>query len=682
MFALIAALVLLTALGFRAWNLDWSLPALSEEAAPVHEAIRMWGFESGQPTLDPGTAGWPALSFYVQRGLQQIHFVLGGFDAPLDYYVQWRVDPTATILIGRATSLFALLVVTLVAMLVGRRLAGMSGGVLAGLMCVASPMLLRHSQRIEPDSLVALFSALALLWLLRIARDGRTSDYLWCGVWIGLGAASKYTPGLLALSVWAVHLDRIKSESGSLRFAGLDDRRLWIAAAGALGIFALTNPYLITNLSVLRRDFAYQAEHMKSGHFGHASHGLGYGRYLLHVLPQALGWLGFLAGILGMVSSFGDRRGGRVLVWYTVPYLVVLGAFSTSFDRYMLPVVLPFAIAAALLLRRLQPRRLLWSLAGVLLLLQPALASIEFQRLQSTPGTRELAAAWVAEYVDREGEALAMEFHGPDLVFGDPDGIAAEPVFERLNEDQRQRLRDRDAYRALRIPMYSVRADLAAYYYDLRHYLAYDWLIISGGVERRYRASPEEYPEQIAFYDQLRDLAEPAWSVDPEGRIRGPRIEIWRIDDAFRSRVSERLGKLDPDHHRAWTGRVHPPHFTDFLLTVAEHAEFRERWYHAALYYGTLAGAVGDAELHRLGLEKCAASLFNAGDFEASARWYEELSKYPDQRLVALGNLGLIAERQGDYAAARIRYEHVVEADPGGEVGEWARQRLDALPEP
>jgi tetratricopeptide (TPR) repeat protein len=201
-------------------------------------------------------------------------------------------------------------------------------------------------------------------------------------------------------------------------------------------------------------------------------------------------------------------------------------------------------------------------------------------------------------------------------------------------------------------------------------------------VERRYRASPEEYPEQIAFYDQLRDLAEPAWSVDPEGRIRGPRIEIWRIDDAFRSRVSERLGKLDPDHHRAWTGRVHPPHFTDFLLTVAEHAEFRERWYHAALYYGTLAGAAGDEELHRLGLEKCAASLFNAGDFEASARWYEELSKYPDQRLVALGNLGLIAERQGDYAAARIRYEYVVEADPGGEVGEWARQRLDALPEP
>ena len=60
MFALVAALVLLTALGFRAWNLDWDLPALSEEAAPVHEALRMWGFESGQPTLDPGTAGWPA----------------------------------------------------------------------------------------------------------------------------------------------------------------------------------------------------------------------------------------------------------------------------------------------------------------------------------------------------------------------------------------------------------------------------------------------------------------------------------------------------------------------------------------------------------------------------------------------------------------------------------------------
>jgi len=83
-FALVVLLVLLAALGFRAWNIGWSLPAISEEAAPTHNAIEMWGFDDGQPSLDPDTVGWPALSFYVQRGLQQAHYLVGDFDDPLD----------------------------------------------------------------------------------------------------------------------------------------------------------------------------------------------------------------------------------------------------------------------------------------------------------------------------------------------------------------------------------------------------------------------------------------------------------------------------------------------------------------------------------------------------------------------------------------------------------------------
>ena len=79
-----------------------------------------------------------------------------------------------------------------------------------------------------------------------------------------------------------------------------------------------------------------------------------------------------------------------------------------------------------------------------------------------------------------------------------------------------------------------------------------------------------------------------------------------------------------------------------------------------------------------LGLEKCGAMLFNAGDLDRSKLWYEQLSRLESHRLVALGNLGLIAERQGDYATARARYEALLGSD---EYGAWARERLEGLPE-
>jgi hypothetical protein len=676
--ALLVAFGLVLALAslVRVWNLDWSLPSLTEEALPVHVAIGMWGFEDGQPDLDPDTVGWPALSFYVQHALQKVHSLVGDFDDPLDYYVAWRLDPTGPVLLGRATSLLCMLGVVLVALLVGRRLAGASGALVAGLLCALSPMLVRHAQLVEPDALVTVFSALALVWLLRLAQRGAWLDYLWCGLWIGLGTASKYTPALLALSLLAVHLDAARSARGKISRPAFTDRRLWLAAAAALGVFLATNPYFLGDLAVLRRDLGYQATHMSAGHFGHA--GLGYVRYFVHVLPGALGLAGFLAGLAGMGLGFRDRR-VRVLVWFTLPWILVLGAFSTSFDRYMLPVVLPLALGAGLLVSRIR-RPALAVAAGAILLVQPAMATFEYQRLQSADDTRDLAREWVLEHVDRDQETLALEYHGPDLEFGDPASVAAEPVFARLDPDQQERLLAGPRFRALRIPMYSVRSDLTGFYYDPRHYLAFDWLMVSGGVARRYREDPGRFGSQVAFYDLLEEIAAPAWSVVPEGTTRGPRIDVYRIDEDFRAVVRERFREATPAEMATWRSRVHPAHFVDFLLTVAEYAEFAEAWHQAALYYATVAEVAVRPEIHALAVEKCAAMLFSDGDLEGAAAWYGRLEKIPSHRAVALGNLGLIAERRGDHESARRRYEEVLELDEAGEYGQWARQRLDALP--
>ena len=339
-------------------NLGWGLPSVEEEALPTKVAITMWGFDDGTPNLDPGTAGWPALSFYVQRGAQQLHYfagkISGRYDVPLDYYVAWLLDPTDTILLGRVTSVLAGLIVCIIATLLGFAMGGRIGGLGAGLVCALSPLLVRHAQLVEPDALVTLFSALATLWIWRVAREGRLRDYVLVGVWIGLGTAAKYTPALMAVSLYLVHLERRQSEGLDNRTLGLDDRRLGWAALVAFLAFCLASPYTLANLDVLRRDFAYQALHMSSGHFGHEQQGIGYAHYLLEVLPEAVGWAGLVAGCAGLVLAFRSGAAGRAIVWCVVPFFLVLGSLSTHFDRYMLPAILPLSVGVAVLLARIR----------------------------------------------------------------------------------------------------------------------------------------------------------------------------------------------------------------------------------------------------------------------------------------------------------------------------------------
>ncbi len=73
--ALVAGLTVL-AIAVRLPNLDWGLPHIEEEAFPLKKAFAMWGWADGRVQLDPETAGWPSLSFYVHLLMQQAHFWL------------------------------------------------------------------------------------------------------------------------------------------------------------------------------------------------------------------------------------------------------------------------------------------------------------------------------------------------------------------------------------------------------------------------------------------------------------------------------------------------------------------------------------------------------------------------------------------------------------------------------
>src|SRR5688572_21960519 len=170
-------------------NLRWGLPEVEEEALPVHKAFDMWGWDQGRLTLDPQTAGWPALSFYVHLAWQHIQYafgkITGRYADRLDFFVE-HVDVSTLMPEARFLSVIVAVAVVVIGARLAQRLAGWYGALITGLVLSLSPLLIEHSVKVTPDIFLTLFSALALGSFFDVYEKGRLRDYLWSGVWIGL----------------------------------------------------------------------------------------------------------------------------------------------------------------------------------------------------------------------------------------------------------------------------------------------------------------------------------------------------------------------------------------------------------------------------------------------------------------------------------------------------------------
>ncbi len=686
--ALPLLLLILLALAVRLPHLGWGLPAIDEEAFPARKAIEMWDFAAGRMTWNPETAGWPALSFYAQLLLQHLQYALGRLDGTysdrLDYWVAWLLNPSPMILWGRAVAVLLSTGIVAAGALLGRRLAGTAGFWIAGLVLVVSPLLVRHAQLIDPDGWVGLFAALAVLAIVAVAQDGRLRNYLLAGLWIGLGTASKYTPLLLAISLGVVHLQRLGAEGRSLRRLGLDDRRIWLAGLAAVVAFVIASPTTLLDLDVLRRDLGWQGGHLASGHFGQAVQGPGWIHYLLRVLPAALGWPAFALGVVGLgLAARRDAR-HRALLWCALPLLLVLGALQTHFDRYMIPLLMPLAVGAAVAWTAVATR---WrrpaalAAAMALLLLPPGLATWHHQRTQALPATGALAGAWLAAQVDPAHESVLTERYGPDLVPDLGDALDRDPEFAGLSADQRARLAARPAIGHQVIPMDSTRPELADWFYDLRTWTAYDWFVTSGGVRNRYLAEPGRFPREVAFYADLDRYAVEAVRFAPGANARGPEIRVYRLDEAGRARLRAERGTPSLAEHRSWYPRSHPPHLLAAAEAAGRAAETAERWDEAAIWAALFAD-LGDAQQRPLARQRQAVALYHAGRSAEAEALFRELAEQPLVDATAWGYLGVIAEQRNDLATAAACYREVIARRPGGAAADLARRRLAALAEP
>src|SRR5262245_13041822 len=569
-------------------------PAVEDEAMPAKKAFEMWDWGAGHLSLDPQTAGWPSLSFYAHLLLQHLQYWVGRWTGAyadrLDYFVAARLDPEIVLRPARALSAIAAGVVIWAAARLAGRLTGRAGALLSGALLVVSPMLVDHSLLVTPDILVAAFVALAVDRLVAFHERGRIADSLWAGVWIGLGISTKYTPVLMLPALFVAHLARGGVDPPS-RPASWLDRGPWMGFAAAIVAFVATSPYLVLDLGTLARDVAGQTLHMTGGHFGGgAKPGLIF--YFFDVLGPGLGWTGLLTCLVGLAwGSMSPRSAWWVLIACVAPYYLGAALLKTQFPRYVLPLLMPLAVGASALVPRL--RVLPWSrsravstalvaLVIVIAVVPAAITSGQKYVAESRPTTHQLASEFLREAAGPGGRHIAAEVLSVTLRTARDTEVLDPNVLQRLSPRQRARLEAQPRVELTRIPMYAVRPELSRFYYDLRHYIAEDFIVVSQAVRGRYLESADRFPAQVLFYADLDRYGRRVRRFGPE-QGRGAEIDIYRLPDGGAALLRDR-GAMQVDPVRASSVSLSMRDLVPFAEGVANGALSKRRWAMAARY--------------------------------------------------------------------------------------------------
>lgn len=598
----VALVFALLAIVIRLPHLGWGLPEIEEEALPARQALDMWNWPD-PVNLDPHTAGWPSLSFYVHLLLQHLHYavgrVLGMFTDRNDYFVLAWLDLGRIVLLSRALDVVLAALIVWLGAHYARRLAGMEGailvggGTLVGGLLALSPLLVEHAQLVEPDMLVAVFAALAIGSILAIAERGERADTLWAGLWIGLGISSKYTPVLLLPAVFVAHA--IHARPGRrLRAAG----GAWLAVVAAAVSFALTSPFVVLHLGVLARDVATQTLHMTGGHFGQQQPGVIY--YVTQVLGPGLGWSGFVAGVAGLTWAAWTLRGPWLaLAACVLPYFLGLALLRTQFPRYMLPLLLPVALGLCglrLMLRERLKALPRWGKVVLALVAfgPAALGTWRYHQIVGRPSSQTLANGFARQASDRHAsilsELLALSLPTPRTARVSP------LVLQALTPEQRARVDARRVYDIDVMPMYTIEPERSAFYYDLRHCLGHDYVVTSSAVRGRYLADSVRFRPQNRFYADLDHYGRLVQRFGGVSNVRGPEIRFYQILPDSAAAMVRARGELPLDSAAVAQSGVNPAEWARFSEAVGRAALARgmnamaERYYRASYQAGTAAG--------------------------------------------------------------------------------------------
>jgi hypothetical protein len=239
------------------------------------------------------------------------------------------------------------------------------------------------------------------------------------------------------------------------------------------------------------------------------------------------------------------------------------------------------------------------------------------------------------EALNAPDTVFATEVGGPDLPWNPHAEFGQRPVFARLDAATREKLLSRPFVHRYEISVYQTDPHGTDFYYDLRHYLDFDYVIVAGTAVHRYVALASEFPRQNAFYADLKRYATLVRHFPETPGRRGPDVWIYELGPESR-RILEERGLLTRAALVDFTKEIRPNDLRSFLGFTGHLAQQREDWPAADLYLGMLMDLWPDTRDELL--LNVAYVKYRARNFvEASQLCAELLQKHPgDPKVLAL----------------------------------------------
>jgi hypothetical protein len=439
----------------------------------------------------------------------------------------FAADPTSAFALARAASAFlGALAVSLTAIAAARLFDDRRIGVVAGALLAVAFLPSHYSHFALNDAPTLAPLAAALIGIAGIHRTGRTREYVLAGVGLGVAIATKYTAGIVLVTLVAA---AFTSPVAHARI-----RNLAFAIALMCAGFVAANPYALLDHTAFREGLEKQTETAgeEGGKLGLANSS-GW-TYYLTTFPWAFGWLPSLFALGGAGALIArHRRLALLLAPAPILLFLYLGQQSRFFARWMLPIYpilcMLAAYAVVALAERLGRRVTLATAAiGAVVALQGLVFTVHNDLVLAKADTRQLAREWMVRNIP-SGSNIVVEPIAPDQWAMD----VGHPIFEsqggtgsgnRWNKWRTSRscyLNGRKVVESGACPVVKIedyerttRPELVASY----ERGGFCFVVTGSTQYGRAYADPEDVPTALRYYDELRRRGEVVFRTSPSGR--------------------------------------------------------------------------------------------------------------------------------------------------------------------
>jgi hypothetical protein len=298
--------------------------------------------------------------------------------------------------------------------------------------------------------------------------------------------------------------------------------------------FLVGTPYAVLTPVAFARGVFSELREVNTVQFGNEADMNAYLFHLLHSFPEGMGVPLSLLALAGVLLA-ALRRGRRevILLAFPVPYFLVIGSWSSRFERYTLPLLPFLALLAALALvaladwlgerstRSSGQAATRWLAPGLvaaaLLLVAPEVVrGIHWHRLLTRPDTRVVAGEWIEREIPAEAR-IAMEPYSP-----------AVRLSRAMVRNERERLGNSvaDAITRRRYDQFlasPISPNERGYWilrlnrYDLDRLLdeKVEYVVLSGFTYQRYQRACDRYAEACRFYREVERRGTLVYAIEP-----------------------------------------------------------------------------------------------------------------------------------------------------------------------